>query len=243
MKNKQLKLSVNLLLWFGLTALPAQSAQVFSDLKGDYLGQPLPGETPVVFARGIVSTDDKEHSAPGFSPDGNEVFWWTIRQESEDKWLQFSKTMRRVGNRWAALEILPDDNMPTLSPDGKRLYYGSKKEGEDLYYVEKQSNGWSAPKSAGLVTRFPDVRFAYYPSIASNGTLYFMGYLLFFAVAINCRGLQYSGMERQETGWRLMRLNFFRSGVSRGLSVFWSNGETIDPEIRKLMKRGHDRYV
>jgi Tol biopolymer transport system component len=94
-----------------------------------------------------------------------------------DQWLQFPKTMRRVGNRWTALEILPDDNMPTLSPDGKRLYYGSKKEGEDLYYVEKQGNGWSAPKSAGLVTRFPEVRFAYYPSITRNGTVYFMGHL------------------------------------------------------------------
>ncbi len=177
MKNRQLKLNAILLLGFGLSGLPAQHAQVFIDLKGDYLGQPLPGETPVLFARGIVSTDDKEHSAPSFSPDGNEVFWWTIRQENDGKWLQFPKTMRRVGNRWTAPEILSDDNMPTLSPDGKRLYYGSKKEGEDLYYVVKQGNGWSEPKRAGLVTRFPEVRFAYYPSIASNGTLYFMGYL------------------------------------------------------------------
>ena len=155
----------------------AQTKQEFPVLKGDYLGQKPPGDTPVVFARGIISSDDKEHSAPNFSPDGNEVFWWSIRQVSEEKWLQFPRTMRRIGDIWTAPELLADDNMPFLSPDGKRLYYGSKKEGEDLYYIEKQGNTWSEPKSAGLVTHFPEVRFAYYPSFASNGTIYFMGYL------------------------------------------------------------------
>ncbi len=146
-------------------------------LKGDYLGLTLPGATPVIFARGIVSTDDKEHSAPYFSLDGNEVFWWTIKQVSEEKWLQFSRTMHRAGNIWTAPELLADDNMPFLSPDGKRLYYGSREEGEDLYYREKHGSNWSEAKFAGLVKRFPELRFAYYPSVAFNGTIYFMGYL------------------------------------------------------------------
>lgn len=42
MKTKQLKMSALLLLWFSLTRLPAQQTQVFTDLKGDYLGQLLP---------------------------------------------------------------------------------------------------------------------------------------------------------------------------------------------------------
>jgi hypothetical protein len=51
-------------------------------LTGDYLGQPLPGATPAVFARGIVSTGHHEHSAPALSPDGrptpghaHDVYW------------------------------------------------------------------------------------------------------------------------------------------------------------------------
>ena len=65
--------------------LIAQSsfAQEFTDLYGDYLGQVPPSDTPVVFAPGIVSTDSIiQHSAPAFSPDGNEVFWWVIRSRA-----------------------------------------------------------------------------------------------------------------------------------------------------------------
>lgn len=53
----------------------AQNPKEFTDLKGDYLGQTPPDDTPVVFAPGIVSTDDLEHSPAIFSPDGNEVYW------------------------------------------------------------------------------------------------------------------------------------------------------------------------
>jgi hypothetical protein len=49
--------------------------QEFTALSGDYLGLTLPGDSPVVFARGIISTDHHEHSAPAFSPESNEVFW------------------------------------------------------------------------------------------------------------------------------------------------------------------------
>lgn len=176
MENKNAKLIVMLLLGLGLAELQAQHAQKFPDPKGDYLGQPRPGNTPEVFARGIVSTDDREHWAPRFSPSGNEVFWWSIRQDKDEKWLNFHKTMRRVGGQWTASEISPFAGAPIFSSDGKRLYFGSNEESEDLTFVEKQGKGWSAPKGAGLITRFPEVRFAYFPSVARNGTLYFMGY-------------------------------------------------------------------
>lgn len=176
MKIKDLESAALLLLALGLTGLFARHADALTDLRGDYLGQPPPGETPLVFARGIVSTADREHWAPRFSPGGDEVFWWSIRQDKDDKWLNFHGTMRRRAGKWTAPAISPFDNAPIFSPDGKRLYFGGKKEGEDLTYVEKQENGWGAPKSAGLVSRFPAVRFAYFPSIAGNGTLYFMGY-------------------------------------------------------------------
>jgi hypothetical protein len=40
--------------------------QQFTDLHGDYLGQTPPGDTPVVFAPGIISKNGLEHSAAFF---------------------------------------------------------------------------------------------------------------------------------------------------------------------------------
>ena len=152
-------------------------SQEFPILKGEYLGQKPPGLIPEVFARGIISSDYKEHSAPAFSPDGNEVFWWTIKFYSKSQWVNYYKTMRRVGDKWTEPEVSPFEDGVIYSYDGKRLYLASKKEGDDPYFVEKLEEGWSEPKSIDLVTRFPEIKYVYFPTITKNGTLYFLGYL------------------------------------------------------------------
>ena len=146
-------------------------------MRLDYLGQPAPGETPQVFARGLVSTDEQEHSAPAFSPDGKEVFWWLNRRSGGGAMM----TMRRVGDNWTAPTVAPYGGAPAFSPDGQRLYFESSRPTSDgkadgPYFVEKQGDRWGAQKCGGLVARFPEVQFAYNLSIASNGTLYFLGY-------------------------------------------------------------------
>jgi Tol biopolymer transport system component len=180
MSNIQIKL--NAILVFGLvfnSFIYAQNAKEFPVLKGDYLGQTPPGDTPVVFARGIISDNYQQHGAPSFSPDGNQVFWQTNRrpENENEKWLTFSMTMRRTGDIWTAPEVSPYGSMPLFSPDGKRIYFAGKEEGDDPYFVEKQGNSWSEPKSLGLVARFPELKEAFFPSIARNGTIYFMGYV------------------------------------------------------------------
>ena len=111
-----------------------------------------------------------------FLIDGNEVFWQANRrpQNDNEKWLSYSMTMRRIGNRWTAPEVSPYVSVPFFSPDGNRIYSHDKD--NNPYFVEKQGNNWSEPKSVGIVARFPELKFAYKLSIAYNGTLYFMGY-------------------------------------------------------------------
>jgi hypothetical protein len=151
-------------------------AQQFTDLKGDYLGQTPPGDTPVVFARGIISDNYQQHSAPSFSPDGKAVFWQTNWRPASDtgKWLTFSMTMRRIGNKWTAPEASPYSSMPFFSPGGKRIYFDNEEKG--LCFVEKRHNEWSEPMSVGLISSFPELKNAFFPSITRNGTIYFVGY-------------------------------------------------------------------
>jgi dipeptidyl aminopeptidase/acylaminoacyl peptidase len=154
-------------------------------LANDYLGQAPPGQIPVVFARGTVSSDDLEHNAPAFSPDGNEVFWCvTPGAKGSPKVI---KTMRREGGVWSAPAVAPfsgefGDCEPVFSADGRRIYFDSERptpsgiKGDGPWFVEKQESRWSEPKCLGIVARFPELRFALMPAIARNGALYFVAY-------------------------------------------------------------------
>ncbi len=160
----------------------------FRNLRGDYLGQTPPGATPQEFARGIVSTYDQEHSAPAFSPDGNEVFWTMNRLPGPDNEKPFNSvmTMQRENGRWSAPYVSPFVGMLVFSADGRRVYYSSNRphpgaavqenQKEDIWVAERRGHDWSEPKCLNLVARSPEVRFAAGPTIARNGTLYFMGY-------------------------------------------------------------------
>jgi hypothetical protein len=167
-----------LLLFVFTSFVYAQNAPEFPVLKGEYLGQTPPGDTPVVFARGIISDNYQQHGAPAFSPDGKHVFWQTNqRPKSEnEKWLNFPMTMRRTGDGWTTPEVSPY-SQPVFSPDGKRLYFNGTEDGDGPCFIETQGNNWSEPKSLGLLARYPELKLAAFLSIASNGTLYFIARL------------------------------------------------------------------
>lgn len=151
--------------------------QEFTDLYGDYLGQTLPDDTPVVFARGIVSTDDLEHSPAMFTPDGNEVYWITSRPPGPDnnKWVARELTMKRVNNRWSVPFVFPY-KIWALSPDGNQGYFTSM-ENKDIWTIERQGDKWSVPRCLNLVTQYPELQFAFVSSIARNGTIYLTAYM------------------------------------------------------------------
>ena len=156
---------------------------------GNYFGQTPPGATPEVFARGIVSTDNLEHSAPAFSPDGTEVFWSMWRRPDQGE-PQVIMTARCDGGSWSVPAVASFsgrrvDAGPVFSADGKRLYFSSADPAPpppggtrvyDIAFVEKQGEGWSEPKCLNLVARYPELRFVYSPTIARDGTLYFTAF-------------------------------------------------------------------
>lgn len=69
------------------------------------------------------------------------------------------------------------DGPSCFSPDGKRLYFGSKRptqsspNGRDwnIWFVEKSENGWGEPKELSINSPQNDAN----PTVAADGTLYF----------------------------------------------------------------------
>ena len=174
-QNNEHESVVNLLLELGASDAPA----VFPELSGPWLGQPDPGGTPERFALGIVSGHgfNSEHSPAAFSPDGTEVYWTTAFRGP----ITFS---RIVDGRWTAPRPAPflseyGDGEPIFSPDGERLYFlsmrplqpGAEAGKENIWYVEREGDGWSEPQPVDAVVN--EYRHHWLFSISETGTLYF----------------------------------------------------------------------
>jgi Tol biopolymer transport system component len=146
-------------------------------LKGPYLGQKPPGTTPAVFAPGFVSTSAHEFSC-SFTPDGKE-FYFARRDPNLN--CPVVMATKLVGGAWTKPEIVPfvEKSMsfePIVTPDGRRLYFMSGKPvpGQagppmNIFYVDREGDGWSAAKNAGAPFNPAQAMFI---SSASDGTIY-----------------------------------------------------------------------
>lgn len=164
------KLTLTLVLLFSLAGW----------LKAQYLNQQLPGETPVVFAPGMVSLKDHYEYGSFFSKDGKE-FYYAVTIHSKPQ----IRCMRLEKGSWTKPEMIIgndryDYNDPFISPDGKRLYFisdqpidgQSEKKDFDIWYLERKGNGWSEiPVNAGPAIN--SAKNEYYMSFTSDGTMYF----------------------------------------------------------------------
>jgi hypothetical protein len=107
-----------------------------------------------VFAPGVISLPDRVEFCLAMSPDEQEVFF-TVRK-APGQW-DIHQSLRR-GGTWQPSTVAPfsgvySDSEPTLSPDGKRLFFSSNRPRQagtqpadyDIWVVERQGAGWSAP--------------------------------------------------------------------------------------------------
>ena len=164
-----------LLIARGASQVPPQ----FPVLKGDYLGQEKPGDTPRIFAPGIVSNYgfSGEHSPAVFSPDLKEVYW-------THKFRGPILTMEQKTGVWtppkpASFCSEYGDGEPFFSPDGKKLFFlsfrptepGGSSDKENIWYVERTPEGWSEAKPVSPKINAFDIHWLF--SVADNGTIYF----------------------------------------------------------------------
>ena len=153
--------------------------QDFPVLKGPYLGQKPPGKTPEIFAPGIISSEIGE-ACSGFGDNGNLFFF---RRFESGK--SYTYEMVQKNGKWSTPVLLPFSEKYqlgdfTILPDGKTFIFQSNiplkgieadGEGGNIYTVKKTGSSWDQPEHVGFTinTKWHDS----YPSVASNGTLYF----------------------------------------------------------------------
>ncbi|MCP4213213.1 MAG: hypothetical protein GY765_01095 [bacterium] len=155
----------------------------FPLLQGPYLGCKPPGTTPRLFAPGIITTDGYEFAGT-FSPDGKE-FYFTRRGGEEKLKTNTIMVTRIEKNRWtkpvpASFSGKYNDIEPHISPDGKRLYYSSRRPAKKeetqgssrQWFMEKKGDAWADPQPLGGY--FKD-RFSMFVTQARSGALYFTG--------------------------------------------------------------------
>lgn len=149
--------------------------------KLDYLGQKPPGQQAELFAFGQISTDAYEHSAPTFSPDGKTVVWGIIELPS---WRAQLWEMNKVEGKWSTphtpsfSDHSADYVYPSFSPDGKVLYFSSRRvlpSGDTpsinkIWKVAKTPQGWGNPV---LMDSLVSDRGYFALSSSQKGNLYF----------------------------------------------------------------------
>lgn len=160
--------------------IPAARQAGSLDAPGPYLGQKLPGTTPVVFAPGIVSTEKGELNAL-VSPDGNEIYF----SRAEPSRPTVIMVTRRTAGGWghpavASFSGTHSDMDPSMSADGSRLFFGSNRPGGnanargcDIWMVTRRGpeEPWSAPTNIGAPVNTPENE--NYPTASGAGSLYF----------------------------------------------------------------------
>ncbi len=144
--------------------------------KGLYLGQPLPGETPVLFAPEVLKAVSPWVSGIAFSKDGAECFLHVGDANYSGMSMYYSKCVNGV---WmplvepAFLAGFTSSGEPLFSQDGRTLTFTAKKgtRSTDLWTVSRTTSGWGNPVAmpAPINTDTNEFR----GSFASDGTFYF----------------------------------------------------------------------
>lgn len=118
----------------------------FLDSPDAYLGQTPPGDTPIIFAPGLLAYKGEfTANRTAISADGREFYYctnttWANSDSLKVKYFKFD------GKKWVG-PILLNERMgqTSFSPDGKTLYFFKGGEGNTVFKSTRTDTGWSSP--------------------------------------------------------------------------------------------------
>jgi len=135
-----------------------------SQLTGPYLGQKPPGELPEAFAPSVIFSKNAVHGYIALTPDGGEIYWIFLPPDPKNP--PAINVIKQVNGHWAKpgiMEFTREYGVGSLflSPDGRQLFFTSKRPWPDswgkqpsgnqleawkIWYVERAGAGWGEPK-------------------------------------------------------------------------------------------------
>ena len=152
--------------------------------RGPYLGQKSPGMRPELFAPGFVSTGIFERDV-AMTPDGREVYF-----SAGFRTVTTIMVTRVVNGAWTPPEVASFATDPAyfymepcVSHDGRRIFFlttrpragQAPKPGwgnNSIWVADRKADGsWGEPYDLGPPINGPDL--TYFPSVTTDGTLYF----------------------------------------------------------------------
>jgi len=139
-----------------------------------YLGQTPPGNTPMIFAKDVISKGNI-HSRLVISPEGKEMFWTAFTVLSAEGSPRIMHTVDQNG-KWTEPQVVPFaanamTNGTVISPEGTKLFFSCETEpdqGWKVKYVERTDSGWSEPKDDGFMLKLTS-------SFTRSGMVFFSG--------------------------------------------------------------------
>ena len=156
--------------------LGSEKKESITELKGPYLGQPLPGKKAAIFAPGIVSVNGKYEFAVSFAPDGNEVIYTSADPKTNAYRIMHSVV--KIG-KWSEPKVLnlsqgarKEEMEAFFSPDGSHIYFAPYNDGMDvtIWAVKLAGQGWSKPwKLDSSLNEGP----VFFPTCSDKRTLYY----------------------------------------------------------------------
>jgi len=139
-----------------------------------------PTEKAEVFAKGSISTGLIEHSAPAYSPSMDLVVWGVVEGPGKPARIM---EMKKENGTWTTPASVSfsspdkDDFYPRFSPDGRTLYFTSRRPLPAgfppladmwIWSVQQTKNGWSEP--APLAQSICE-GYEYSHSVSKKGTM------------------------------------------------------------------------
>lgn len=147
----------------------------------DYFGQKGPGDKPLVFAPGVISTSDQELYI-SFSDNGKLC---TFYRRTNSPRISSIKYLIQKGRKWLGIKDVPyldfkTDGYFMLEPFKKILYFASKRpfpgtvkkqEKRKLWKMDFKNQAWLKPDLVDLCTDTD--QFIGHPTFTRDGTVYF----------------------------------------------------------------------